>query len=305
MRYVTDHRFITQSELKDYRRCKRAWHLKWNRRLRKKEFRPSALSQGTYFHLGMENRHDSDPEAWRHAIDAAVEADRERCDELFHKDMDKQHKLAMVMVEGMIEWAEAEGLDVGITVLESEREVCVDLGDYSLMGKWDEYVLNEETGETGYRDYKTAPNFSLFKLASQDEQFLVYEVLRRANGESASGWGQWVVARKVLRTAAAKPPFYDKHTRRFNDHQVDGMRNRIHGLWQEMERDRRNIADGHDPLVVVPPTPTWECPRCPYFTVCSMHDDGSRVEEAIEATYDVKDPNERYKQRAAAQGENE
>jgi hypothetical protein len=51
-------------------------------------------------------------------------------------------------------------------------------------------------------------------------------------------------------------------------------------------------ADHHD---VVPPNPTKDCTwDCDFVSICTMFDDGSRVEDAVTSLYHQIDPHARY-----------
>ena len=103
------------------------------------------------------------------------------------------------------------------------------------------------------------------------------------------------MARKVKRTKTANPPFYDRHSRRHNEHQVASMRRRIHNLDIQMNVTLASELDVSAAVPTPVPTPDRNCSwDCPFHAVCPMFDDGSRVVDALDELYVVADPNDRY-----------
>lgn len=68
------------------------------------------------------------------------------------------------------------------------------------------------------------------------------------------------------------------------------MMTRVTGILSDMARVIRQLDAGADHRAVAYPNPIPDrCPwDCPFIQVCPLFDDGSRVEDAMEATY-VKD----------------
>ena len=282
-------KIVSQSEISTWQRCKRKWYLSYFRRLRAIQLAPSPLTQGTYFHAALEHMEAN----WRAVLAEMVEADYERVDPLQHAEVTKQHELAVIMVEGLIPWAEEEGLNAGLTVISREREVAADMGDWILRGKLDE-ELERADGAYGFRDWKSANDFRLFKLAAINRQFPTYTVLTRKSGRMAR-FGQWVVARKVKRTARAKPPFYAKHDRTFNTAQVDAMERQMDGeVKRMMHWTEVHLTDKYHLDTVFPPNPSYDCGTCPFVQVCENMNDGSDWERQLDDWFTVGDPDERY-----------
>ena len=97
--------------------------------------------------------------------------------------------------------------------------------------------------------------------------------------------------KKVRRSAAARPPFYDQIEVRHNVFTLRSFWDRIHGTVGDMMRARTALDEGESPAFHVYPRPSRDCKwKCQFFTVCTLVDDGSAAEQAIEEMYEVADP---------------
>lgn len=295
-------RFITQSELKTWRRCRRQW---WLGTYRKLQMKPeltsaSAASLGTLVHKALE-----DPSVWRETLQAELEYAQEIYEEQPDRleEYGKQIVLATIMVEGYLEWLEDEGADQWIEHLESEARVEVKFADYGdvevwLLGKLDSLIRDLYDDTLGFIDFKTVGSLGdIPKHAPRDEQFLHYTLLLmllHPESERPAG-GVWRQLRKVKRTARSTPPFYGEHRARFNAEQLESYRKRVGFLVGEILQAEAALASGADPLVIMPPTPTRDCSwQCDFKDVCPMFDNGDRVEAFIEDWYVEGDPLARY-----------
>lgn len=101
--------------------------------------------------------------------------------------------------------------------------------------------------------------------------------------------------RRVKRTAAANPPFYDRVEVRHNMLELTNYLRHLVTTTSEILRARAALDDDADHHDVVPPNPTKNCSwDCDFQPICVMFDDGSRVEDAVAALYRTVDPHERY-----------
>jgi hypothetical protein len=97
--------------------------------------------------------------------------------------------------------------------------------------------------------------------------------------------------KKVRRSAAARPPFYDQIEVRHNVFTLRSFWDRIHGTVADIMRARTALDEGESPAFHVYPRPSRDCKwKCQFFTVCTLVDDGSAAEQAIEEMYEVADP---------------
>ena len=305
----TPKRFMTNSELKLWRECRRKWWLSQWRRLRiKPELEDlSQAGLGTLVHRGLEALGTPGGD-WR-AVLAAAEAEAvamwEETNPTRLADWRKKHlELATIMIEGYEEWLEEEGADQWIEVVAAEERVEaflfeVDGIEVWLLGKIDQRIRDLYDNTEGFLDFKTVGSLGdIPKRAAVDEQFLHYTLLLmlrdRLTATTMRG-GIWRMLRKVKRTARSNPPFYGEHRYRFNTEQLRSYRQRVEFLAEEILQTEAALRNGADPLRILPPTPTGDCNwKCEFRQVCPMFDNGDRVEDFIADWYDEGNPLERY-----------
>lgn len=130
-------------------------------------------------------------------------------------------------------------------------------------------------------------------LAHMNEQILTYMVLEAAQnkeGERCEG-GIFTMLKKVRRTAAAKPPFFEQIEVRHNTFALRAFWNRLQGTISDMLRVRKALDEGGDHHFHAYPRPSRDCKwKCQFFAICPLFDDGSAAEHAITELYDVADP---------------
>lgn len=285
-------KLVSQSEIKTWNRCKRKYYLSYVRQLRKHDTEPNALTLGQLVHTGWEFWDGN----WRGEMFKMFNEYKDSVPELLHPELDNQMELALIMVEGLVEWAESEGVNHGVEVIEREKQIAVEFGNFIIMGKLDELVRHPG-GHTGLRDLKTLQDWRLFKLADIDLQFRTYIMLLQfIYGDDAPMMAEYIGARKVKRTRASSSPFYDKKEIVYNQKTIDATRR----FWEVNMRGvlthRADYDDGYFDHIdeLYPPSPSYDCGMCPFRDVCPMMDDGSDAEGYLEAAYVVTDPNERY-----------
>ncbi len=291
---------LTNSEIKDFQRCRRKWYLRYVRGLQlRKEKQTGPMKLGNRVHHTLEvlyeNGHDAD--AALSDMHAQYDADvAEFPDEA--EALDKERDLALAMVEGYVQWLEETGADEDLEVLgvEAAREVDF-LPGVTLLGKYDQRVRRISTGETSALDHKTVDDFSRVRLLPLDTQSLHYELIeyldllqRGVDAEQERTGGViFNMLRKVKRTARAKPPFYMREDVRRN---TDELR----AYWQKVARVSVEILQAERAgFAAAYTTPTRDCGwDCTYLPICPMFDDGSDVEAVIGMIYEEKDPLDRY-----------
>ena len=322
----TDARFVSQSELKTFRRCRRKW---WLLNIRRLEFdyppSPGHRRLGTIVHAGLEAYyapltypnepkdaydrvqalHDEDSAkitAWCHEHAELSGGDPQLMASAKLESLAKETDLALIMLQGYFDWLEESAVDALLRPTHVEQEIEVPFTEHygrewHLVGKLDLRAVREDNGFTAFLDHKTVANLTdIPKQAAQNEQGLMYNVLLRLlTGEHVDG--EIInMLRKVKRTSTAKPPFYGRHEVRWNSHQLNSFYERITGLVREMALAEAQIAAGWSHQQVAPPNPTGDCSwDCDFYAVCGMFDDGSRVEDALANHYRVHDPLARYK----------
>lgn len=302
-------RYFTQSELRTWRRCRRKWWLGTYRRLQLDPSlsKPGAASQGTLVHGALERLYTPGGN-WETYLqdqhDYALQLWEETSEE--YKTWIKQLELAHVMVEGYIEWLAESGADEQIKVLAPEQKVAVNLTeDIGLMGKLDQIIHDAFDDSIGFLDFKTVGEFTTIpKNAQRDEQFLHYSlILKMKSPESRPAGGIWRMLKKSKRTARATPPFYAEHRYRFNKHQLDSYYRRVWQIITEITDATAALEAGADPLAIMYPMPMNDCSwSCDFKDVCTMFDNGDRVEQFIEDWYVEGDPLSRYAESSEGEG---
>lgn len=308
-------RYYSNSEFQCFKECRRKWWLGWHRRLIPR--RPSltgAAPLGTRVHLALAGLYvpeSEGPQDPREVLEQVIAQDRARIMEAYIddpqagaeilSDMEKENEYARAMIEGYVAWLEQTGADSEFEVLGSEQLVKYEVSEgRTLIGRLDARVRRIIDGIRFFIDHKTCQSFvDLQRSLKQTEQMPTYLLLERAS--AAQEDGEYVHGaifnglRKVKRTATAKPPFYDRFEKTYNDHELTSMWYRIQGTMHEIESVEQRLEGGMMPLLVVPPTPTRDCHwKCEFYAVCPMFDDGSRVEDMLSTHYEVGDPLSRY-----------
>ena len=147
-------------------------------------------------------------------------------------------------------------------------------------------------------DHKSAISFNdYYKYSHMSEQLMTYTLLELLmNPDTIMDGGIYNLLKKVKRTAAAKPPFYDRIDVRFGKKTLDSFWIRTVGTLMDMRRVREALDAGVDHRLVAYPKPMmdWHCSKCPFFQVCPMLDDGSSAEQYLEDHFEQANPNERY-----------
>lgn len=216
-------------------------------------------------------------------------------------DLESEAQLGQIMLEGYLEWAEENGVDVDFEIVSTEETIIVPLfnGEVELQGKLDMRVRRISDGVRFFRDWKTVGT-SIAEYASMahlNEQILTYMLLEKMKEgeENRTDGGLITLLRKVKRTAKATPPFYDQIEVRHNIFTLRSFWNRLHGTITDLMRVRKALDVGESPSSFAYPHPTRDCKwKCPFFSICPMFDDGSAVEIAIEELYEIGDPYSYY-----------
>jgi hypothetical protein len=235
-------------------------------------------------------------------------------DEIALDKLAKEVELVRIMLEGYFEWLAETGADQGIEILGSEQKVDVnarfpELPDVRLIAKIDvraRRTVGQDTA-TLFFDHKTVGDLTTpTKMLHMDEQMLHYHLCewldlldKGMGGEEAeavrSDGALYNMARKVKRTATAKPPFYDRVEVQHSTTQLRSYWTRVKGQIRDIVEMERRLDAGEDPLEVAYPNPTKDCTwDCDFFHICPMFDDGSRVEDYISNNLVVINPHARY-----------
>lgn len=301
---------LSNSEMAMYRRCRRKWWLSTYRQLVRRSEHPhgSPISIGNLVHNALAEYYDPmkryDPVKFvRETIDSAVAENPG-----YEMEILKEAELCEIMVQGYVEWLEDTGADSDLRFLGSERVVEVPLKTgITLISKLDAPVEQISDGAKLALEHKTVGSLDEpLNSLRLDTQLLTEHLVRfldaqtkGATPDEAYDQCQGVLynmLRKVKRTARAKPPFYGREQVMHNRMELKNHWIHVKALAEEIEMTRARLNAGYETHhIIVPPSPMKDCKwSCPFFPICPMFDDGSRVEDAIEAMFVEGNPLERY-----------
>ena len=290
---------ISNSEIQTFKDCRRRWWFTYYRRLQPKEQQyTGALALGSRVHEALDQYY-STGKPLLEAHSELVEAEKAELLTDFRdvNELEKEAELGHIMLDGYLQWVEENGIDAELEMISTEETMSMPMfnGEVELQGKLDMRVRRRGDGVRMFRDFKTVGgSLSEFaNLAPMNEQILTYMLLeqhRNGEGERSEG-GIFTLLKKVRRTANARPPFYDQLEVRHNVFTLRSFWDRIHGTVADMMRVRTALDEGESPSFHAYPSPSRDCKwKCPFFTVCTLVDDGSAAEQAIEAMFEVADP---------------
>lgn len=295
---------ISNSEVQLWKACRRSWYVQYYLQKQPRTVNPvGAMQLGTRVHAALEGYYNpeikADPVHLLRAIyDMDAEAFPEKEDELRTEEV-----LAETMVAGYVEWLAETGADEGLTVLgvESSIEVpfCQDrLGDVYLRARLDMRVRTRH-GSIMFLDHKTCMSFLTADYLDRDEQAKHYMMLERMSSTDSDAWcqgGIFNMLRKVKRGPKAVPPFYKREHVTFNNEVMNSMYYRTYSVVKEIIDARTALDEGQPHQLIVYPSPGKDCVwRCPLASgICSMMDDGSDWQGAVENEFVSTDPYARY-----------
>jgi hypothetical protein len=300
---------ISNSEIQTWKECRRKWWLSSYRGLfPKTRSMVGPLPLGTRVHAACEAYYGYGEDLLA-VYSALVAEDRikfltsaDAGNEEKERKFDAEAELGRIMLEGYLEWVEETGLDSDVEVVSAEQVISYFPEEFDgrveIMGKLDLLVKNKLTGFLSALDLKTAASFDSYeKMYLLNEQLRMYALLlQRSEGSVVIDGGIYRMLKKNKRTERAKPPFYQQMKINVNQKTIDSFEQRTLATVHDMVDARRRLDEGESHLRVAYPTPQDSCSwKCPFFHGCSMFDDGSAVEEWLDAMFDQGDQYERYR----------
>lgn len=242
--------------------------------------------EGTLTHKLLEHGYISGPKVIPEVL--ALTQYEQFGDHPMSKEWAKVFKLAERMATGFFEWTEETGADATEETIALETRYSAFAGTYhgdnvTITGKVDRLYRDIVTGQIGMDDWKTADSLNAPPHLDFDDQKLTYDWLLQMNGIDASTF-RHTQLKKVLRTPAANPPFYARHTstvsldqRAAHRRHLGATISRMVQAVQAVEQDR----DAHHDFLE--PTPTRDCGwDCDFLAVCPLMDQGDYWETALE-----------------------
>jgi hypothetical protein len=290
---------ISNSEIQTFKDCRRRWWLTYYRRLQPKyKDSTGALALGTRIHAALDDYYaNGTPLLQAHANLVNTEKELLLQDFRDVSELEKEAELGHIMLDGYLQWNEEEGIDADLEMISTEETIVMPMfnGEVELQGKLDMRVRRKADGVRMFRDFKTVGgSLSDFaNLAPMNEQILTYMVLEQSkdkDGERSDG-GIFTMLKKVRRSAAAKPPFYDQIEVRHNIFTLRSFWDRLHGTVTDLMRVRTALDKGEQPSFHAYPSPSRDCKwKCKFYSVCTLVDDGSAAEQAISEMFVEADP---------------
>lgn len=281
-------RYIRQSELKKFKRCPRSWWLSYQREgngyefARRAEGGPQSGQRdvGTLVHSGLEYHYTTGADGAL-LIDS-IAAGLNETDGPLSPEWIKVYRLARTMVAGYQDWIQDTGADAGETTLACELNLELPIGlvlgdEIILTCKIDRVVKDELSGELIIEDHKTVQSLDIQEILAVDDQGQFYAMMASAHYGKRVNRFRHNMLRKVLRTAAAKPPFYGRQEVRFTEEQLDNAWQQqysvVHRMVEALQTVEANENLHHQ---VMYPTPNsqlcdWDCD---FLHVCPMMNNG-------------------------------
>ena len=312
----TYERYVSNSEIQTFKRCRRKWWLAWHRGLRAKSESPVGVRQiGNRLHRALQAHYvPGGPPSPQHLLDELerlVTLDRSQADawgyfanEELALQFEKEADLERIMMEGYLEWLAQTGADAELQVIAPEAYLEVGLeefGDHvlAIIGKIDVRLRRTTDGVILFLDHKSVAEFTtttkLLPIAEQMIHYQLLETLSAEEGQHVEG-ALYNMMRRVKRTATARPPFYQRVEVRHNPIVLQNYRNRLVGEITQVLNVGDHLSE-HPELhqAFAYPSPTRDCSwDCDFFQVCPMFDDGSRAEDMLRDRFIEGDPLEYY-----------
>lgn len=282
-------RRIRQSQLTQFRECRRKWSLEYVQGLeldRQPGQTKGARDLGTLVHKFAETYYAGGD--WRETL---------QLEQLELKDLGawsdewlEHFTLAEIMFEGYVQWLASEAADAHKSVLFVEPQLEYPMGTFHgdeviLTGKPD-LVLHDDIADiVEVVDTKTTGKME--SAIIHGSQLKTYALLLKLVHGIDVGLGVTNQLRKVKRTARANPPFYQRAELFINEEMLRHHYSNIVGQLDEMvelmqywEQEGMSDRTAYDRRFY--PNPTALCPnRCDYLPICKALDAGGTGHEHI------------------------
>jgi acyl carrier protein phosphodiesterase len=304
---------VSNSEIQTFKRCRRKWHLQYYRKLVPiREEVVGVRSIGTRVHAVVAEWYDVQARGEEPDADSIMAlhdslvlediiAQPEKSD-----DISKDADMSRAMCEGYFTWLEETGADEGITPIAIEEEVAqvittpVTHTPVEIRAKLDlriTYKGPDEEPQDLFMDHKSVAEFTTpTRVLHLDEQMLLYDWLLRWQNLFVTG-AIYNMIRRVKRTKAAKPPFFNRMTINHSPQQLRSFHNRLMGELEAIIAVRTALDSGVDPMMVAFPTPNRNCHwDCDFFDVCGLIDrPDDKPDHYLSLIFEEGDPYARYK----------
>lgn len=310
-------RFISNSEVQTFKRCRRKWWLAYHRELKPIVEQLTGIREiGTRIHLALGEVYRPEGITAQEAISLVADGYRSdhalllsegRSDEA--ADLLKDMDLADAMITGYFDWVAETGIDQGLEFVASEQTLTYSTEKLDargtpvvIRGKLDVVVHREWDNVDLFIDHKTVGTLAVDLW--QHEQMITYQSLQQVNGERVVAGVLYNMLRRVKRTKTAKPPFYQRDEARYNLEQMRSNWRHMMGVIGDILMTERMLEHDGDHHTWCPPTFDRSCSyACDFNVVCPFFDDGSRAEDFLGAYFASYDRDARYSEEESGRAE--
>lgn len=287
---------MSNSEIMRFDRCRRAWLVEYYFGLAPAAEIPfSHRLQGTRIHTALEGHYGYglDPVAvlgvlYRQAIEQHPQ---------YEPELRAEWDQAQIKVSGYLEWVDETGQDADLEVVAVEQDVqvpCPGMDGVMLRARLDQAVRRASDGAIGFLDYKNSATFNRHELLALDPQMRFYCLVQALkavqDGERTLVTGGFInTLRRCKRTAASKPPYYQRDAFWYTPEQMSATLARVQQVAAEIVAARKHLDHVTSPPYgladmnalqrgLLHPTPllhdcSWSCPLAQ--GACTAMDDGS------------------------------
>lgn len=293
---------LTHSEMATFRTCRRRWHWYYRERYapRPQDQRATGVAQlGTSVHAALEGHYTGLDAFDVIAVIYDEIQDRRPQD---HHDIALERGYVFAMVKGYLEWVAETGVDAQYQVIGTEVDASTPIvlmtGEtITLRGKLDQVVERRDgSGVRLVRDFKTVDALAKADGLARDTQMRTYDLLHTlSTPDHITDGVLYTMLVRSKRTARATPPFFQAVHQGYNDTDRHSALEAIRGTARDIMAADAQLAAGEPPQRVVYANPGGYCTwACPYTSVCSLADDGSRLTDALADNFTVADPWDHY-----------
>lgn len=289
---------LTHSEMQTFRTCRRKWYLYYRRHFSPRAERAATgvAQLGTNVHMALEGHYTGlDP----YGVLAVIYDGLQDANPMAHKDIAGERSYAITMVKGYIEWAEESGVDAQYAVVATEADTSARIAlpdgrEIILRGKLDQVIERRDgSGARLVRDFKTVGSLTKADGLPRDTQMRTYDLLHTLaspRGTLTDGVLYTMLLRSK-RTSKATPPFYQAVHMGYSERDRESALEAIRGTALDILTVDARLDAGEPPQRVLYANPGDYCGwGCPFVSVCTMADDGSRLDDALEDNYVRSDP---------------
>lgn len=284
---------VSHSEIVTFKRCRRKWYLQYYMRYRRKTRQVRiARETGIIVHGALHEYYKAggDEDAAINWITAQRDNDVPLAETYERDDLVQSFRLAAAIVDGYFDWLAETGADSDLTITGSELSLTAPgpIEGVTLFGNLD-IVAEHADGAAVVMDTKVVASIDeMVRSLHINEQALMYALLVKVNDPDPDRPFRvvWSMLKKTLRTAKAKPPFYDRYELVISPGQLEVFYEQLQGVIGQILVLEDLLDEGRPPNAVAYPTPTKDCSwDCEYYHVCPAMNDPNADPSWMLATY--------------------